>query len=122
MGTIESCCAWPECFEHNGMLLDAYCGLSVHAAGILFHSVISRRYYLIYAYCCLQHPFIYNHVRYCDIYGIIWLADFQFKFYIRERERERERGGVIHFFFYESGSPFFTIFFIGESLIFLESF
>ena len=108
MGTIKSCCAQLECFEHNGMLLHAYCELSaVHAAGILFHSVISKRYYLIYEHCCLQHPLIYNHVRYCNIYSIIWLADFQFKFYIRER------GGHSFLFFYEGGSHFFTIFFNG---------
>ena len=100
MSTTKSCCAQLECFKHNGILLHAYCGQSVQAAGNLFHSVISKRYYVIYAHCCLQHPLIYNQVRYCNIYSIIWLADFQFKFYIRER------GGYLFLFLYEGGSPF----------------
>ena len=62
--------------------MHAYCGLSVHGAGILCHSVVGAMYYLIYAHCCLQHPLIYKQVRYCNIYSIIRLADFQFKFYI----------------------------------------
>ena len=77
MGTIESYCARLECFEHNGRLLHAYCGLSVHAAGILCHSVVGEMYFLVYVsvyvHWCLQHPLIYKQVRYCNI---IWLADF----------------------------------------------
>ena len=46
MGTIKSCCAQLECFEYNGMLLllYAYCGLSLHAAGILRHSVAAAAF------------------------------------------------------------------------------
>ena len=105
MATIKSYCAQLECFEHNETLLHAYCGLSVHAAGILCHSVISKRYYLIHAHCCLQHPLIYKHVRYCNIYSIIWLADFQFQVLYE---------GVIHFYFsMRVGHLFLAIFFNG---------
>ena len=82
MGTIESCCARLEFFEHHGMLLHAYCGLSVHAAGILCHSVVGKTYYVVDPQRCLQHPLIYKQVRYCNIYSMVWLADFQFKFYM----------------------------------------
>ena len=91
MGTIEFCCALLECFEHNRRLLLAYCGLSVHTAGILCHSVVGEMYFLIYVHWCLQHPLIYKQVRYCNIYSIIWLADFQFRFYVSE-----VRGGGGH--------------------------
>ena len=42
----------------------------------------SKRYYLMHTVAYSNH-LIYKHVRYCNIYSIIWLADFQFKFYIR---------------------------------------
>ena len=115
MGTIKSC-TWLECFEHNGMLLHAYCGLSVHAAGILCHSVVGKMYYLVYVHLCLQHPLVYKQVTCCNIYSIVWLADFQFKLYIRE-------GGAHSFlFFYEGGSSFYNFLQWGGSLTFLESF
>ena len=111
IGTIESRCARLECLECCCM--HAYCGLSVHAVGILCHSVVCTMYY---AHCCLQHPLIYKQIRYCNINNIIKLADFQFKFYIREG------GGVIHFYFSMRVGHFFTIFFNGGSLTLLESF
>ena len=122
MDTIRSCCTQLECFEYNRMLLHAYCGLSVHAARILFHSVISKRYYFIYTHCCLQHPLIYNHVRYCNIYSIRWLAYFQFKFYIRESEGGGGGEGHSLVFFYQGGSPFYDFLQWGGALTFLESF
>ena len=75
---------------------------AVHAAGILCHSVVGEMYFLVYVYWCLQHPLIYKQVRYCNIYSIIWLANFQFKFYIRE--------GGIHFFLYKRGWVIFLQF------------
>ena len=76
MGKIESYCARLECFERNGRLLHAYCGLSVHATGILYHYVVGEMYFLVYVHWCLQHPLIYKQVRYCNISSIIWVADF----------------------------------------------
>ena len=64
----------------------------------------AQMYNFVYAHCCLQHPLIYKQIRYCNIYSIIKLADFQFKFYVRER-------GHSFLFFYGGGSPFFTILF-----------
>ena len=114
MDTIESCSAQLECFEHNGMLLHSCCGLSVHAARNLCHSAKCT---LIYAQCCLQRPLIYKDVRYCNIYSIIRLEDFQLKFF------KREGGGESLIFIFLLGwVNCFTIFFNDGSLTFLESF
>ena len=59
-------------------------------------------------------PLIYKQVRYYNIYNIIWLADFQSKFYIRK--------GVIHFYFFIRVGHLFYNFLQWGSLTFLESF
>ena len=70
----------------------------MHAAGILYHSVAGEMYFLVYVHWCLQHPLIYKQVRYCNICSIIWLANFQLKFYIREFNFFIYRGWVIFFY------------------------
>ena len=95
ISTIESCCAQLECFEHNRMLLCAHCGFSLHAAGILWHSVVSKMYYFVYAHWCLQHPMI-NKLN-IVIFIASYLSDFTLlvsRFSIQVGER-----GVIHFCF-----------------------